>query len=659
DPTTSFQNYSAKAAIKGKEVTLVKGDNVFTGTISPDYSFKNMELLEVELLQGTSKRATQKFPIFFSPAELAVKTSPFEGKALYIGSPVGKLDVAVQLPDGGIPAGGKFAASIDSGGKELEKKKQLEKNQQVFSADFPYILAVEDYAAGAVLKISGSDSAGNALAETSLPLELKKDNPLFNLKFDSPDPEQTKTLRAGQKLQVSASFESGAGAQDARIWVFVPATNERKELSGQGGVFSGEITLPESSQGKIRLIIYGTAKAGGTEVGDMEEAEFSLSKELTVSFVYPAEGAVQQQGDGRTMIVSVSLPNGQAPQKSSFRGSLFIGGKKQDVLLTRSAEKNQYTIKLENAVSGKQTLKLVLADVDGLGGSAEINTDISQQFDWFGLLLLVLVIGALAFFANLIRSKFKAGTRGTGTAKAGLPPEKKDFVKEEKKRLEIEFYKRRISEEEFKERMLELQKGERAGHIQPKEHELNEIKFGFEKEAAQEKPQAKTLFGRLKPAPAMEEDRARQVIEKRLGSEDALSPLIIGRDSEKPKAQAGQTAAEEYRSAAKQVTQAQQRVMVEEFRPAQKQGMPAQAGPSFPKPKETLSVKKIGDVRAKIDMLAKQGPLSSKDDDAVNELVFALKPKAFAYTRNEIFESVIGEGFSERIAAEVVKRIFG
>ncbi|MCX6802267.1 MAG: hypothetical protein NT067_04100, partial [Candidatus Diapherotrites archaeon] len=482
-----------------------------------------------------------------------------------------------------------------------------------------------------------------ALAETLFPLELEKNNPLFNLKFESPGPG-TESLKAGQKVQVSASFESSAGAQDAKIWVFLPETKEKEELSEQEGIFSGEITLPGSGQEKARLILYGTAKAGGAEVGDIEEAEFSLSSELIVSFVYPAAGAIQQQGDGKTLTVSVSLPNGDPPTKNSFRGSLDIDGKKQDVLLTRGAEKNQYALKLESALSGKHSLKLALSNVDGLKGYAEVSTEISQAFDWIGLLLLVLVVGALAYFANFIRLKFRAGAQGT--AKAEVQPEKKDFLKEEKKRLEIEFYKRRISEEEFKERMLELQKGEKSRAIPREGKEINEIVIEPQKREGQAKPRIPLFFGRPKAAPKPEEDHARQVIEKRLESEDALSPLIIGRESDKAKTSAPQKPA-------------QQGIVVEEFRPAAAKEAQAQKEPEFPKPKETLSAKKREDVREKIDMLARQGALQQKDEEAVNELVFALKPKAFAYTRNEIFESVIGEGFSERIAAEVVKRIFG
>ena len=81
------------------------------------------------------------------------------------------------------------------------------------------------------------------------------------------------------------------------------------------------------------------------------------------------------------------------------------------------------------------------------------------------------------------------------------------------------------------------------------------------------------------------------------------------------------------------------------------------------KPRETLSEKKRENVRARLgEIVEKKGAkaaLTVKEEEAVEKLVPMLKSKASAFTREEIFNTIIEEGFSASVAREVVKRLFG
>ncbi|MEM0360737.1 MAG: PKD domain-containing protein, partial [Candidatus Diapherotrites archaeon] len=433
------------ATIGGSTVELSDNGYSFKGKILSKYSFKNTELLEVRIVSGI-KTVEQKFPVYFAPAEILV-SDPLSGKNFYFGVPFGKIQVGLSLPDGQIPTGGEFNAKIIAGGAEIERKK-LDKNGLFFEADFASSAAGENYAS-LFFTVWGNDSSGNLLSEKEFQISIKKDNPLFNVSIDSPNPKQKTTLKAGQPVKVSASFESPSEAEDVKLWVFIPSLRKKYNLSSENGVFSGDIEIPASASGKITLLVCGTAKVQNTVVGDFEEVEFAVSRELLVSFVYPSAGQVVQQGEGKTLTVAISMPDGKPLQKNNYQGILYIDGESQSVVLNKS-ENNNYTITLNKPLSsGKHSLKLVLSNVDGLKGTAEVNTEITQAFDWFGIALLAIVLIALAIFANFVRSQLKTGQAvKKGPAK---PKTEIELIRDEKKKLEIEFYKRRISEEEYNE----------------------------------------------------------------------------------------------------------------------------------------------------------------------------------------------------------------
>lgn len=631
----SVGNISAKAELAGREIELKKERDFFYGTLTSDYSFNNIELFELEIKKG-SKKSKQKFPLFFSPEEITIEGNPLGGKSLYLGSGLGKVRAKLVFRDGSTPESSEFEAVLYLGNK-IRAQKKMEKEQDYFTAEMDYAFTPEDFFEEPWLKISGSDTHGNVLDEKSFRVQLKEDNPQFNLRLETPNLAESNTFGYGQKVKFVAGFDSNEALENVKVNLLLPEQKIEKELLRKGNEFSTELLMPAIGPDSIPVAIYGTARVNGADVSDIEVFELNLTKELKVSFVYPAPGETTIKGNGKTIIVSVNYPNNEPFEKKTLKAMLYLDGKKQIVSIKKDEQNSHYSIELDEVLVGEHSLKLVIPETGTMAGSVEIHTNITQPFDWTGLLLLATVIALLAFAFFYINSRLKKTK-----AEFKEPRSKQDYIKSEMKKLELDFYKRKISEDEFKERMIRLQREAKKAEARVKQAREQkgpmEIRLPTKKPKAMEEKPTETI----KPRPsegkagAGAEERLTEIIEKRLKTEEGLHPLIIGRGVE-----------------IKKEKPLKEKI---EFKKPEEKITPE-------KPRETISMKKIEGVKETLSYLSPKGKaeksaLSMEEEEAVKKLVLALKPKASAFTRDEIFNSIISEGFSQTIAREAVKRIF-
>jgi len=610
---------NADVKIAGEEVKMEKEEKYFSGTIAAGYSYSNMELLEVKVSRGTSK-SDNMFPIYFGPAEIGVKGNPLEEKSLHVGSGIGEINVFLEFQDGDVPLEGDFTAAIYSGGENVAEE-ALERKLDFYTANIPYEIAFSDYLNGLEMRLEGRDSHGNVLESEPFPIELQKDNPQFNIMILEPDLSVESSFGYGQEINLVASYESEKEPGSVAMSYQVPG-GKAVSLSGADREFSALVKLPEGGVESISIVVFGSANIGGEEISDFEVLELDLSKKMEIEFIYPAEGQTVLQGDGREVIVSIAYPGGRELDKDSFKAVLYVDKERNVVTLEKDLKTGYYSFELDEPVTGQHSLRLVLPETGEMGGSAQIATNVAAGFDFLGILLFVVVLAGLGYSVYYITKRFRApgvSLKAQITKAVKKPKSAASHFKEEMKNLEMEFYKRRISEEEFRKRMIGLQRmARRAGERVAVPAAKPAVLAG--------KPREITVpSGR-------EEERLQAIIEKKVKREAGLKPLIIGKDVEiKPR----------------------------RTKPVK---VPKPEAPAE-KPRETLSEKKRENVRARLgEIVEKKGAkaaLTVKEEEAVEKLVPMLKSKASAFTREEIFNTIIEEGFSASVAREVVKRLFG
>ena len=612
---------NADVKIGGEAVEVEKEEKYFSAAIPAGYSHDNMELLEVKIERGSSK-SENVFPLYFKPAEIGVKGSPLEEKSLHIGSSIGELNVFLEFGDGEVPLEGDFRAGFFSG-TEMVAEAALERKLDFYTAEIDYAIKVEDYFNGLELRLEGKDSHGNVLESQAFPVEMQKDNPGFNIVILKPDLSVSGSFGYGQEIELVASYESDGEPGSASMSYQSPG-GEPYSLSGLEREFSALVKLPEAGAEAYSIVVFGTAKIGGVEVSDFEILELKLSNQLEIEFIYPAEGSTALQGDGKALIVSIRYPGGRALEKDSFKAVLYIDNERKVITLKKDPATGNYSFGLDEPLTGQHSLKLVLPETGDMSGSAEIATNIAAGFDFLGILLFVLLLAGLGCAGYFVLRRFRAPgaeLKAQITKAPAKPKAAAGYFKDEMKKLEIEFYKRKISEEEFRKKMVGMQRmarraEERAGipKTRPAAAALPEITV----------PPAQGTRG---------EERLKTAIEKRVKGGEGLHPLIIGKDVK--------------------------------ARPKMPEAIKAPRPPEklLEKPRETLSEKKRADVRERLGKISKKegvkGALTAREEEAVEKLVPMLKSKASAFTREEIFNSIIEEGFSASVAREVVKSLFG
>jgi len=515
---------------------------------------------------------------------------------LGLGEDVGEVRAKIEHPATGRITKGNFSAVLYSGG-EVKSTKELSKDGDFFSANFTHTISAEDYVGNASIIITGWDDKGNKLEENSNKISLEQGNPAFNIEIVQPDLKENSKLAYGQKIDIVANVQGSA--EDIELKILFPEKDIDLPMVQRGSDYTYSLVMPSVGSTKTGLAVYGSGKIGGKKLTDIEFFEVELSTELIIEFVYPAEGEIDSVGDGKEIEVRITYPNGALIENKSIQGTLTLDNKPSTISLIKDNETGNFKASLKDELLGEQTIKLSVQGLPGLTeltGSKEISTNISRPLDLIGILLLLVVIALVGYAAYYIKSKLK-----TMPIETEAKP-KPGSAKDEMKKLEVAFYKRKISEEEFKKRMLALQKRARTENQTkpgPKHEEIKIKKDG-------------------------DGERLQTAIKKKL--DGGITPLIVGRDIKIPK---------------KLVR-----------RP-----------PATEKPKETISQQKKEEVKQKLGFLNAQskqpGKLSMKEVEAVNKLVIALKPKAPAFTREEIHKSLISEGFSEPVAKEVVKRLFG
>ncbi len=659
------------ATLAGKELKMSKESKYFTANVSPDYSFNNTEILEVKARSG-SRRSDTKIPLYFSPAQIAVKGNPLEEKDLFVGIPIGRINAGLAFGDGDVPMDGNFWAEVYSGKRRIARAKMTRK-LDFYTTDINRALELEQFFNKNRLVIKGDDGHGNPVAENSFDINFRCNNPKFNIEIVNPAKSELGSFGAGQEVSITAKVVSSEEkAENPELSVFVPRGSVTK-LAKTGQEFTGKVQLPQTQEKSIAIAVYGKAEVAGETVSAVKTLNLELSKKFEVSFVYPSQGNTVLQENGKTIIVSIRTPSGNVFYGKSVKGVLYVDGINQVLQFRKDPGTGNYSASLDKPLIGRHTLKLVIPERDGMSGLAEIQTNIVQGFDFLGILLIVLLVTGLGYSLWFVARKLK--TPGLDLKhqieKTSIAKPVGDYLKKEMKKLELEFYKRKISEEEFRERMLELKRVSRQTSMAAKPRPvtaMSELKIPPKKPIPPAKPEEKIRPSTFEKAPQThekrpleslrerpsqpaeiaprtptvvrkpserEEEHLRSVIEKRLSSEEGIQPLVVGREKTQP-------------------------------RPRQHlEPLPSKPSRTvFEKPKETISKAKIGEVRKKLAYMAEKGKLdksklSLEEEDAVKKLVLALEGRASAFTREEIFNSILKEGFSPRVARETVKRLFG
>jgi len=480
-------------------------------------------------------------------------------------------------------------------GGKLKAAKEMKRDGDLFSASFTYNISAEDYVENASIIITGWDDKGNKLKENSKKLNLKQGSPEFDIEVIQPNLKENSKLAFGQAITLVANAKGSA--EDIELKVLFPEKDIDHAMTVKGSDYTYSLVMPFAGPNKTNIAIYGSGKVNGKTVTDIEFFEIEFSSELVIEFVYPSEGNIDSRGNSKEIEVKIAYPNGDPLENKSIKGTIVIDNESNVISLLKDSETGNFKASLKDELLGEHTIKLSIQEIPGLSGLTGSNEVSTNITRQLDVIgiLLLLAIIALVGYAGYY-IKTKLKT---------MPPEtktKKEPAENKMKKLEMAFYKRKISEEEFKKKMLTLQKRARMdAQLKPEKQKETKIKKSGDSE------------------------RLQNAIEKKLDG-GGITPLIIGKDTKIKK-------------------------------------KPAPKPPSTDKPKETISENKREEVKQKLEFLSSQskkpGELSMKEVEAVNRLVIALKPRAPAFTREEIHQSLITEGFSEPVTKEVVKRLFG
>jgi len=617
----------------GKEISLAKENKYFEGSIPGEFYYNNIMFLDISAKRGRTVANTKRIPLYFKPAEISVASSPFGKTGVLAGTAFGRLEFDLRFSAEARPLTGEFKAVLLANGTVLEEH-VLQRNESVYVADFEHVLTVEDLLKEPVLEVSGGDEHGNFLKKTVFAVVPETDNPKFQITILKPLGAERGNVGIGNEIEIIATVESGT--EDVKMSIFSPGIG-LTEMYSNANEFVGSTIIGLDLNGRARIVVYAEGLVDEKFVSDLEVIELIPSAQFLVEFVYPVEGQTGMDGDGKQIIISVKTADGKGLNQNDFIAKLSIDGKPEDKIFNLDKETGNFVATLEEPLEGQHNVRVDIPQMGGMAGNARIKTDIARGIDFIGIGLILVILGGLGFLAVYMKNKLKMPQVDFRAQIEKMRPSQlkpkpvstRSYFKEEMRKLEKDFYKRKITEDEFREKMLDLRTAARkteakvaAPRIHPKAQAgVSELRLPPKKTEIKES----------------EEERLQQAIEKKRAP-GGLAPLIL--DRPKPIE-----------------SKPFERKPVSNQKPATQEMFITQ------KPRETISKNKLDSVRSGLDYVTQtskpsQATLSPDERDAVEKLIPALKDKASAFTRDEIFKSIIEEGFSAKVAREVVKRLF-